>query len=468
MKFFRLDLLTLLISLFILNSCKRQDGIGLGINSGNQINGSLIVDSNIVINTVAEDSIVTSALAKTPLGNFDDPVFGNTRSNVAVAISLPGNAAYTVPAGTLTIDSAVLVLRYANGFYGDSLNTRYTANVYQMQEKVNSQTYYSTKNWSASSTVLGTKTFTAHTHDSVTIANIRVGKVDTIQKVGPQVRIPFSTKFIYDNLFNANGSQLNSVLLFQNAVKGLYIKLEKAQASNVGGIMQLALDSSRIDVFYKAVNGATIDTAVASLSFTSHSASITRVRSATITAALNNQSASQNVVYLQGLGGSRAKLSFPGLSKYNPDSIVLNRAELVIVPVANSGIPFAPLPKLTMYQLDIAKQRTYIQDGSPADSRYVTTAVFGGWYGQYKTQKEYHFIVTSYIQDLIRKKTIDYGTYIAPIDTTELTTSGSISATSIGPSAQTAARSILVGSDNTTPNRTNHIKLNIIYTKIRK
>jgi hypothetical protein len=468
MKFFRLDLLTLLISLFILNSCKRQDGIGLGIDSTNQINGSLIVDSNIVINTVAEDSVVTSALAKTPLGNFDDPVFGNTTSNVAVAITLPGNAAYTVPAGTLTIDSAVLVLRYANGFYGDSLNTRYTANVYQMQEKVGSQTYYSTKRWSANSSILGTRTFTARTHDSVTIANIRVGKVDTIQKVGPQLRIPFSTKFIYDNLFNANGSQLNSVLLFQNAVKGLYIKLAKAQSSSVGGTLQLSLDSSRIDVFYKAVNGSTIDTAVASLSFTSHSAEVLRTRSATITAALASQSTSQNVVYLQGLGGTRAKLSFPGLSKYNPDSIVLNRAELVIVPVANSGIPFAPLPKLTMYQLDIAKQRTYIQDGSPGDSRNATIGLFGGWYGQYKTQKEYHFIVTAYIQDLIRKKTVDYGTYIAPIDTTEVTTSGSISATSIGPSVQTAARSILIGSDNTTTNRTNHIKLNVIYTKIRK
>ena len=65
MKFFRLDLLTLLISLFILNSCKRQDGIGLGVNDQNEINGNLIVDTNIVINTVVDD---TAARALTPLG----------------------------------------------------------------------------------------------------------------------------------------------------------------------------------------------------------------------------------------------------------------------------------------------------------------------------------------------------------------------------------------------------------------
>jgi hypothetical protein len=460
MKFLRLDLLTLLISLFIFNSCKRQDGIGLGIDSSNQINGSLIVDSNVIVNTVVEDSVVTSALAKTPLGNFTDPEFGTTKSNLALALSLPNNAAYTVPPGTLTIDSAVLVLRYADGFYGDSVATRYVANVYQLQEKANNQTYYNTKHWQANlGNLLGTKTFTARTHDSVTITNIRDAKVDTVQKVGPQLRIPFSKKFIYDNLLNATGSQLASTLLFQNAVKGLYVMLDKTQASNAGGILQLALDSSRIDVFYKAVNGATIDTATVTLPFSSHSAEITHTYTSTIQAALNDKTNSQNTFYLQGLAGLRAKVSFPDLSKL-PDSIVLNRAELVITPVPNSGIPYAPLPKLTMYQLDIAKQRTLIQDASPTDAR-AQAGVFGGGYS--KTKKEYHFIVTAYIQDLLLKKTIDYGTYVAPVDTTEV--NSQTGSTNISPTAQVAARTVAVGSDKTSPYK---IKLNIIYTKIRK
>lgn len=302
MKFLRLDLLTLLISLFIFNSCKRQDGIGLGIDPTNQVNGALVVDTNIIIRTEVDSTAVTSGLAKTPLGNFTDPAFGTTVSNVALGLSLPNDAAYTVPAGTLTIDSAVLVLRYANGFYGDSVATRYTANVYQLAEKAGVQTYYNTKRWLVNTgTVWGTKTFTARTHDSVTIANIRTGKADTIQKVGPQVRIPFSKAFIYNNLFNANGSQLASTLLFQNAVKGLYITLDKGQANNVGGILQLALDSSRLDVFYKTVNGATIDTATVSLPFVSHSAAITYTYNTTIQALLTDKVNSQNTVYLQGL-----------------------------------------------------------------------------------------------------------------------------------------------------------------------
>jgi hypothetical protein len=466
MKFLRLDLLTLLISLFIFNSCKRQDGIGLGIDPSNQINGSLIVDSNIVIRTEVDSTAVTSGLSKTPLANFSDPAFGGLVSNVALGISLPNDAAYSVVPGTLTIDSAVLVLRYADGFYGDSVATRYTANVYQMKEVVNSQTYYNTKRWNADTlgTILGTKTFIAHTHDSVTIANIRVGKVDTLQKAGPQVRISFSKKFIYDNLFNATGSQLGSTLLFRNAVKGLYVKLSKAQAGSAGGIIQLALDSSRLDVFYKAVNGASIDTNTVTLPIVSHSAEIKYNYTTTIKAALADKVNSQNVFYLQGLAGLRAKVSFPGLDKFNPDSIVLNRAELVITAQPNSNIPYAPLPKLAMYQLDIAHTRTYIQDASPGDGRNQVSA-FGGRYD--KTRREYHFLVTAYIQDLIRKKTVDYGTFVAPIDTTEITTisGSSVSTTSIGPSVQTAARTIAVGSDKTSPYK---IKLNIIYTRIRK
>jgi len=466
MKFFRLDLLTLLISLFILNSCKRQDGIGLGVDTSNQISGTLLVDTNVVINTVAEDSsaVVTSALTKTPLGEFVDPAFGTLKSNIALGISLP-TSPYTVPAGTLTIDSAVLVLGYADGFYGDSVATRYKINVYQLKEKPLNQTYYSNKHWENESTVLATKTFTANTHDSLTITRVRQDTIDTVQRVAPQLRVAFSKKFIYDNLFNASGTQLSSDAAFQNAVKGLYLTIERAQASNAGGTLQLKLAtaSSHLDVFYKAVKDTTTDTASVSLTFPIHAAEIIHTYNATINNA-KKATTTQATFYLQGLGGLRSKVSFPGLSKLNPDSIVLNRAELVITPVAGSGIPYAPFPKLTMYQLDIAKQRILIQDASSGDARYQA-GIFGGYYGRTTKEpvKAYRFVITGYVQDLIRKKTVDYGTYIAPIDTTEV--NSTTGAAGIAPSVQTAARAILIGNDKSSPYR---IKLNIIYTKIPK
>src|SRR6202012_5770582 len=141
MKFFKLDLLALLISLFILNSCKNQDTIGLGVGGSNQLSGSLIDTSTIIVNTIPEDSVQTSAQTKNQLGLFNDPVFGLTQADLAIDLNLPGNTAtsnyaYTDPVGTITIDSAILVMRYASGFYGDSIASRYKVNVYQLNERL--------------------------------------------------------------------------------------------------------------------------------------------------------------------------------------------------------------------------------------------------------------------------------------------------------------------------------------------
>src|ERR1700761_6992282 len=99
MKFFRLDLLTLLISLFILNSCKNQDTIGLGVNTSTQLSGNLIDTSTIIVNTIPEDSVVTSGLGNTALSYFKDPVLGTSEANIAMDLNLPGSAAYVIPPG---------------------------------------------------------------------------------------------------------------------------------------------------------------------------------------------------------------------------------------------------------------------------------------------------------------------------------------------------------------------------------
>src|SRR5260370_5558257 len=189
MKFFRLDLLTLLISLFILNSCKNNNTIGLGLDSSTQLNGSLIDTSTIVVNTLKEDTVPTSNLTKTPMGYFIDPVMGTTESNIAVALNLPGSTAYTLPTGTITVDSAVLVLKYADGFYGDSLTSRYKVNVYQLGIRpLGSNTYYNNANWSTNlGPLVGTRTFNARTHDSIKIYNIITVHPHTLIKFPPQL-----------------------------------------------------------------------------------------------------------------------------------------------------------------------------------------------------------------------------------------------------------------------------------------
>jgi hypothetical protein len=467
MKLYKLDLLTLLISLFILNSCKNQSTIGLGLDSSTQLKGTLIDTATIIVNTVTDkgsppDSIVTTGLAKTPMGYFKDPVLGTTEANIAALLNLPNSSAYTLPTGTITIDSAVLVLPYADGFYGDSsLTTSYKVNVYQLSKRPLNKAYYNTNGWGdyTATTPIGTQSFHAFTHTPIKIYDIIVGKPDTLKKVSPQLRIPISKDFINNILFNASSSQLASNSVFNNNVKGLYITLDKNATTGAGGTFMFNLTTS-LTVYYRATNGTKIDTNNAALPLSIHAAQIIHTPSSAVTTELNNTTSSRDIIYLQGLAGLKAKISFPYLKSILTtvgSRIVINRAELVITPAPGSTIPFRAQPKLTMYRYDLAHQPAELEDASSADPRSGGVGTFGGFYNT--TLGNYHFIVTAYIQDLMDGKTVDYGTFVAPVDTTNKTR------VDISPTPQTAGRTIAVGTNKNSPYR---IKLNIIYTKINK
>ena len=475
MKFWRLDLLTLLISLFIFSSCKNQNGIGL--DPDQKLSGTLLVDTNIVVNTVPEDSvnttgnpstIGTSLEFKSALGYINDSQIGTTQASIAMGLSLPGSTAYTLPTGTITIDSARLVLRYTDGFYGDSLTTHYKVDVYQLNEKISAtKSYYNTKTWSYNNTLLGTKTFNSRTHTPIKITDIVSGGPDTIKSVPEQVRIHISSGFINSNLFNASSTILSSNTLFQDNIKCGDSTFEKPQVNGAGGNFMIALDSCSVNVYCRIDNSGTIDTTIISLPVARHAVEIKHTYTAAVQAALNNTSTSNNTFYLQGLAGLRAKVSFPGLKDIITQAgidIVINRAELVITPAPGTTIPLTPLPKITMYQLDIAKTRIPLQDADVGNRNYQSPDIFGGYYS---SNNGYHFIITGYIQDLMRGRAVDYGTYIAPCDT--VTTSSTGQSLDYLATPQAAARVVAVG----TPGKTSadypyRIKLNLIYTKVNK
>lgn len=468
MKFLRLDLLTLLISLFILNSCKNKDTIGLGADSSTQLNGSLIDTATIIVNTLpdignplSKDSIQTSGLTKLPFGYLNDPVFGTVESNVALALNLPGQTGYSLPTGTISVDSAVLVMPYADGFYGDSLTSKYKINVYQLANRIKATPYFNLDAWAGQGTILGTRTFFARTHDSIQRYNIITGQPDTLIKVPAQLRVPINKDFINAILFNASSAQLASNSVFLNNVKGLYLTIDKAGSTGTGGTFMFS-SSDSLNVYYRTINGTTIDTAMVTLPITTHVSQIKHASSNTLTTEFADSTSSRDLIYLQGLAGTKVKIKFPYLknlaSSLGP--IVVNRAELVVTPSPGSTIPLKQLPKLTMYRYDIGHQIVEMPDANPNDPRYISPATFGGYYA--KAANSYHFVITGYVQDLINGKVVDYGTFLAPIDTVSKTT------VEVVPTTQVAGRLVAVGTPSSnSPNYPYRIKLNIIYTKIK-
>jgi hypothetical protein len=472
MKFSRIDLLTLLISLFILNGCKNQDPIGLGVTSANQINGAYVDTSTIVITTLKEDSVATSGLTKTPFGFLNDPLIGTTQIDLATDLNLPGQSSYSLPPGTITIDSARLILSYANGFYGDSIASVFGVNVYQLNQLYrHDTTYFSNRKFSYSQLIGHSRSdepIRGATHDSVQIFRIISGAPDTLYKVPRKMRIPINPNFINNYLFSLSATTLGNNTLFQNNVRGLYLTIDQTKSTGLGGIFMLSADT--LQVYFKAVNGNTIDTSSVALPIASMAAVIKHTYTPAVNSVIGNTtSAGSRNFYLQGPAGLKVKISFPhllenlrnNLLKKDSD-ILINRAELVINPVSGTySNPFTPLPKITMYTLDLAGRPKELQDASTSDPRTQSVAAFGGnliYNPQYNTNN-YHFIITAFLQDLLYQKTKDYGTFIAPADNSNTTS------VSIGATAQVAARTIAVGTDNTSAYQ---IKLNIIYTKILK
>ncbi len=472
MKFFRIDLLTLLISLFILGSCKNQNDIGLPVGD-QQINGTLLVYDDITVKTDTDNVYVQAPGAngtKVPLSDLNDNILGTTESGIAAALNLPASSAYTVPTGTVTTDSVVMELRYADGFYGDSLNSKYRVSVYPLKEKISQPAYYTNRTWNYDSLATLNSTNAAiniRPKTQVRIFNVIKGAPDTLRNVAAQLRLRLNNSTIPNLLFN-NATAVTSTTAFQNAFNGIYLRLKRDQAGQVGGTAMFNLDSSRVNVYYRVMNNGVTDTSVVSLPVISNVPYVKpryNAYPAVVKSALTS-TASDQTFYLQGLAGLRAKVSFPNLKTMfgsaDVNSIAINRAELVITPKPGTYLPpFVPQPQLTMYRLDIAKQRQLLPDANGSntqgalDPRFFSTAVFGGYF--LNVQKEYHFVITGYLQDLLKGRLTDYGTYIGTIDATAQT-----SAVAVGSTLQTAGRVVAVGTDKSSPYR---LKLNIIYTK---
>jgi hypothetical protein len=478
MKYFKLDLLTLLISLFILSSCENPDSIGLDIDPADQISGTLIDTSTVSAQTVLEDSVLTTDLSQQPLGYMQSLVFGKTEANLALGLSLPADSGAVRFGSNPLLDSAVLVLRYGDEFYGDSLSSAFSINLHQLNEQISSSaSYYNNKSWIFNPTVLASKTVNRFgLRDTIRVTEIRKGKADTIIRGLPQLRVRVNNSFISENFLNAAADNFSTNTKFASFIKGLYLTINKSQSTGSGGIVFFVPDSSRLELYYRRQTGSTIDTNVlrfpisASASNTKNDYTGTDVKNH-----LDNPTQKFERVYVQSLGGVRTKIDFPYIQQLkNLGNIAINKAELEIT--VDQGVnnnPFAPAPRLMLYRTDIAGQRQEVPDNDIGqvngfgDARSVHIFNFGGFYDT--TKKTYTFNIASYVQDLLsgNLKQNEIDTYLAPIKN-NLVRTGSRGGSpdprvaDIFPSGTTAGQSVL--GSGTSP--TYKMKLKIIYSKL--
>jgi hypothetical protein len=467
MKFTKQDLLTLLISLFLFASCKNSDIVGLDIDPSKQIVGTLVNNEPILSQTVKEADVSTVGLTRHPLGYMVDPIFGKTESSIAMTVTVPS---LSYDFGTNPqLDSAVLVLSLSPEFYGDTTASKYSIDVFQLSNTITK--YKSNDVQAHNSQLLGNYSNHIYPKTPIKIYDIIPGKADTLKSVPAQIRIPLNKAFFQNNVLNLATTDFTTNEKFVNYFKGLYAEINKTTSTGTGGVAFIDFSSnSHLQLVYKKTNtaGTGVDTISTTFPIATSAGAITANIKHDYTGtpiatqlATSNPSTPYNVTYVQGLVGVKTKISFPNLANFTTTygKSVINKAELVVDLSDNTyAYPYLPNKRLSLYRWDIAEQPKNVPDhdqpissAQPGDSRAVSDPIFGGYYDSLKNR--YVFIVTSYVQDLIDKKTVDYGTFIAA-------TANDVF--SITPSTTSAERSVI----GTFGSNTNRLKLNIYYTKI--
>jgi len=342
---------------------------------------------SLVAYSVLEDTLNTRNLQSNFLGFLEDPVFGTTTTGVFTQFIPAGNS---VNFGTSPqLDSIVLTLRYAGGFYGDTLNP-FAIKVFRLDEDILSEEpYYQNKR------------FTYFPDNLTYNSDFRLYpkpkskvKLDTIVEAHARIRLSDEL----GNLLLHSTEEMASNESFKKFFKGLYICAEPL--ANNGSLVNFNLISSISGIHLYYSN----DTVHTHFQFYIKSNVTVRVAAyehdyKTGSSEFVNQIISKDtllgkeMLYVQSMGGIKTKISFPHIKAFKNRNIVINKAELVITNIGEELSLFKPPQKLSIRGVDSKGSLVSIPDAS--------TMYWGGNYDE--TAKEYRFRITKYIQNIILK-----------------------------------------------------------------
>ncbi len=389
------SILIIAFLLLLVYSCEEPSTIGLDIQPPSDLIDAQYTDT-ITIQAVSarEDSVRTDRTSLYLLGSMNDPIFGRSNASFATQIRLP--ASNIKFPENIEVDSIVLSLTH-NGFYGDDKNANpFIVEVWELDEDIRIDTaYYSNKSILKKS-LIGTATLIPNLEDSIYIQK---------QKLPPHLRIKLD-KQLAENFIEATQQDiLSSNNTFIEFFKGIYVT---SKPFSVGGAIyyfDLLSSFSNITMYYRTPSDTSSFTFLineSSARFNIFNNDYGFANSDLITQFNNPETTNTNLLYLQAMGGVKVKLSFPyieELIKYN--KILVNKAELIF-PINENDITSETYTR--PQRLTLVKVK---EDGSYAFLTEQLDPSFGGYYDE--TKKEYHFVISSYIQELLTSKLQDHG-----------------------------------------------------------
>ncbi len=391
--------LILLSVLFFSISCKKENNeIGsdvIGNRSGFDIQ---VTDTFTVISySSVADSVDTRFASYYMLGQMNDPVLGISTSNLVTQFLYPvSNFTFS----GMTIDSAVVQLRYAGktALYGK--NTTQTIKLYELTEDLNTSldaTFFSNREYQINNTELGSYNGEFNLNDSVILT------IDgTRYSYAPQMRIKITDPNFINKLQLAADSSFSNPTQFKSAFKGFYITAEQmGMAAGDGAVAYINMRTDNAEsalVVYASKAGVQ-----SKFEFPfggTNEVKTNQFKHSAIPVTLQPMQSGnhQNTCYVQGGAGIKTRILIPNLLDLVKNNQVAIQSARIEFKLANVDTSIYQLPtRLNIWDAYPNGTRKMIADFSESLSYY------GGFYDQ--STQSYSFHINRYIQEVFNNYT---------------------------------------------------------------
>ncbi|GJM33092.1 MAG: hypothetical protein DHS20C18_20930 [Saprospiraceae bacterium] len=380
-----------------------EDGIDVGFTDTLTLRSSTLTGDTVRTYTPSTNSQLLTFL----FGDFADPVFGRSTSNIYVQTRLQrasnGLSLVFPDFENAVLDSVVLVLRYdSTGFYGDT-DQSFGIEVSEIMDQIDpAEDYYSNVSFNTDMQPFTNYEFTPNL-DSVEVFDYSGSDVDTLSFV--QLRIPMPAT-LGQRFIDADTSIYANDSVFLDFFNGLKLSPSKETNGmlgfNFGRFSATDLLRSGIYVYY------TVDTLQKQYLFQVNDFS-TKIAafendhtSALVEPFINNASLGDSLVFIQAMEGLNTRIDFPNIDDLK--GFIVNKAELEIGIATVSGDDpqrYTPLEQLIVLRPNEDGDLRVISDVSFAGSNLAES--LGGVVepGMNGAPDYYNFNITAHFQDMI-------------------------------------------------------------------
>ena len=397
----------LILAFGILISCnKKPEYIGLDLVDDSKPFIGTDTTFDVYAYSVREDSVAADETSNNLLGSRYSEVFG--LANAGFYSTLRLSFIYPKFGPNPVVDSIILSMVY-KGFYGNT-NSPQHVRIYEMDTILSRDSaFWSNSNFKIIDTAeLANYTFVPKPSDSI--------EVDTVTKIAARLRIPLNNSF-GQRLLDADTTVYETSEKFIEYFNGIYVEAEDMVSPGEGSILyfDLVSDFSNVTIYYH--NDTT--TAEDSLSYVylinNNSVRVNRIRH-DYEKSLDNNFKQQILafdttlgaekLFVQGLGGVRTVVKFPGVTEWLDSGIVvINEAKLIMT---NMDYTEENEPPTSMLLFNTTDDGTFV---FTIDQRKQGDDYFGGLYDE--GSQSYFFRISLHLQDLMAGET-DLGLSLFP------------------------------------------------------